>query len=254
MLLFVVAGLRPAPDDGDTRIVVTAGRLAHLTDAFAATFQRPPTRQELEGLVDDWVREEVYAREARRLGLDRDDTVVRRRLRQKMEFLVEDAIAPADPTDAELAAYLAAHPAPFRREPTYSFQHVFLRPERRGDADTLLARLTDGDVAAAALGDPILLPPSLDGASRSEVARLFGDPFAQHLGDVPVGRWSGPLASAYGLHLVLVRERLDGRVPALAEIRDAVEREWRADRRAAASEAAWSRVRKEYDVSVEWPP
>jgi hypothetical protein len=255
-LVFALSAARPGaePVAGEARIVVTAGRIAHLSATFAATFQRPPIRSELDALVDDWVREEVYGREARRLGMDRDDAVVRRRLRQKMEFFVEDATAPPEPTDAELAAFLGAHADRFRREPTVTFEHVFFRPERSGDAEVVLARLGRDERDAAELGDPVLLPPALVASPRSEVARLFGEPFAERLATAPVGRWVGPVPSEYGLHLVHVRERVDGRVPALADVRDEVARELRAERRDAAVEAGWRRVRADYDVTVEWPP
>src|SRR5262249_22286989 len=155
------------------------GHLEHLTVSFTRTWQRSPTAQELAGLIEDYIREEVLYREAMAMGLDRDDTIVRRRLRQKLEFLTEETVEMAAPADAELQTFLQQHADAFRVEPRLAFQHVYLSRHRRGDAtDTeareLLAQLSTSDAATdtAALGDPFLLPHELALSSRSEIARL----------------------------------------------------------------------------------
>jgi hypothetical protein len=211
-------------------------------------------------LIDDYIREEVLYREALAMGLDRDDTIVRRRLRQKLEFLTEETVETVAPSDAELQTFLQQHANAFRVEPRLAFQHVYLSRNRRGDAtDTeareLLAQLSTGDAATGptALGDPFLLPHEFALSSCSEIARLFGDAFATQLQDLEPGRWAGPIASGYGLHLVYVRERVDGRVPALAEVRQAVQREWFAARRKAVNEQFYQRLRAQYTVVVEQP-
>jgi hypothetical protein len=162
------------------------------------------------------------------MGLDRDDTIVRRRLRQKLEFLTEKAVETAPPSDVALQTFLQQHPDAFRVEPRLAFQHVYLSRDRRGDAANaearrLLAQLstTDATTDPAALGDAFLLPHDFALSSRSETARLFGDAFATQLQHLEPGRWVGPIESGYGLHLVFVRERTAGRVPALAEVRQA---------------------------------
>jgi hypothetical protein len=241
-------------------IVVTPGHIEHLTIGFTRTWQRPPTAQELAGLIDDYIREEVLYREAVAMGLDRDDTIVRRRLRQKLEFLTEETVETAAPSEAELQTFLQQHPDTFRVEPRLAFQHVYLSRARRGDAmDTearqLLAQLRTSDAATdtAAPGDPFLLPSEFALSSRSEIARLFGDVFATQLQDLEPGRWAGPIESGYGLHLVYVRERVDGRVPALAEVRQAVQRAWLVARRQAVNEQFYQRLRARYTVVVEPP-
>jgi hypothetical protein len=261
-LIFVVAaavGERTAGTSPD-RIAVTDGRVADLAAAFARTWQRSPTPAELDGLVADWVRDEIFTREARALGLDRDDKVVHRRLREKMEFLIEDAVAGAPPTEEELAAFLAAHAARFRREPRLSFRQVYVNRDRRGTAAagharTLRIRLATADPAAdlAAAGDRLMVPPDVEAMPASEVARLFGAGFATALAELEPGRWSAPIESGYGLHVVLLRDRTPGALPALTEIRPAVERELLAARRAQMVEAAYRALRARYDVVVEHP-
>jgi hypothetical protein len=215
----------------------------------------------LDGLIADYVREEVLAREAVALGLDRDDTVIRRRLRQKMEFIANDLAAQAEPSNEDLQEYLAQHPDLFRLEPRLTLRQVNLNPQhRRGtveqDAAQLLAALHQGGGQAnfAAMGDSTLLSPELIEATASEMAAMFGEPFARQLLQVPPGQWQGPLASGYGVHLVYVSARTDGRIPQLAEVRDAVHREWTNARRLEANETFYRTLRQRYTVTIERPP
>jgi len=242
-----------APPRG--RIVVSAGRVAQLREVFARTWQRPPTPEELRGLVDGFVQEEVYYREALKLGLDRDDTVIRRRMQQKMEFLIEPAEAALQASDAELEAFLAAHREDFRIAPRIAFRQVFFSPEKREPpavqraAATLdeLSRAGPG-VALREHGDPTLLPAEMPLTSALVIARSFGEGFAAQLGDLPEGAWRGPVASPFGLHVVLVTTRIAGYDPPLAEVRAAVLAEWQHRRREDFAEQEYRRLLEGYDV------
>ena len=242
------------------RIVVTQGQVASMALGFTRTWQRPPTTDELEGLIRDRVREEVYCREAMALGLDKDDTIIRRRLRQKMEFLTDDLVDQAQPTDDELKAYLRAHPDLFRVQRRFSFSHVYLNPDKHGghlarDTAELLAQLNQAGVRAdvSAMGDSFLLDHTFAAVPGSEVAKQFGEPFAVKLGEVSPGLWQGPVESGYGVHLVFVRERTEGLVPPLDEVRDAVGREWANARRLEANEKLYEAMLKRYAVTIERP-
>jgi len=246
--------------DGPGKIVISAGEVASMAEIFARTWRRPPTRAELDGLIRDRVQEEVYYREAMALGLDRDDTVIRRRLRQKMEFLTDDVAALAEPTEDALSAYLKAHAETFRVQRQFTFRHVYLNPERRGknlarDTGQLLTQLRQaGDKAdVAELGDPFLLEHLFQSVSASEAGKLFGDKFAATLSELSPGQWQGPVESGYGVHLVFVSERTEGRVPALADVRDAVEREWKNARRLETNEKFYAELLKRYSVTIERP-
>jgi hypothetical protein len=259
-LLFLVFQVRGGRA-GSSRIVITPGQIDAMVAGFSRTWQRPPSDVELKGLVDDYVREEIATREAMALGLDRDDTIIRRRLRQKLEFVAEDTVDATPPTDADLQAWLDGHPEAFRIEPAVSFRHVYLNPDRRGaaaaaDAVSLLAQLSAAGPAARIdeAGDPLMLPRELERSTRSEVARQFGDEFADAVVTVEPGRWTGPIRSGYGLHLVFVRERADGRVPTLAEARPAVEREFLAARRRRELDAMYERLLARYQVTVDPRP
>jgi hypothetical protein len=259
-ILFLFFAWKGGTGPGSTRITITPGLVDHLASGFARTWQRPPTQAELKGLIDEHVKEEIAAREATAMGLDRDDAIIRRRLRQKMEFLVEDAVDQGQPTDADLQAWLDEHEDAFQAESRVAMRQVYVSGERRGasahaDAQRLLSRLRSAGPSAKtdALGDSSMLPGELPLGPLSEVARAFGTGFAAKVDALAPGQWSGPIESPYGLHLVLVTERVAPTRPALADVRPLVEREYLAERRKAQLQALYERLLKKYTVSIEMP-
>ncbi|MEC9372358.1 MAG: peptidylprolyl isomerase, partial [Planctomycetota bacterium] len=232
--LFALAAVVGGEEEAarDDQIVVTAGKVEHLAAMFGRTWQRPPTAAELKDLVDEHVREEVAFREGVAMGLDRDDAVIRRRVRQKVEFIAEDLAAQVAPTEGELEAFLTAHAEEFRIEPRLWFRQVYFDAEGRGESVEIDARETAAllnerpEADASELGDRILLEHAYAGASTREIASVFGEAFAARVAELAPGAWAGPIESAYGSHVVIVDERRDGRIPSLEEVRAAVVREW----------------------------
>jgi PPIC-type PPIASE domain len=246
--------------DTPARIVISSARIANLADGFARTWQRPPGTEELQGLVDDYIRDEVFYREGRAAGLDRDDVIIRRRVRQKMEFFAEDASVP-EPSDAQLAAYLEANPERFRTEDRLTFQQVFLSATRRaatidGDSQYVSEVLAHADAAvdATALGDPFALGGEFQALSQNEVASVFGDGFAMRISTMDLGRWQGPISSSFGQHFVFISERTPGSLPPLDTVRQAVRREWSNVRRLEAEQKLYASLRERYEIVVEAPP
>jgi len=254
VLLFALYARVGAGPERRDRVVVGEAEIERLVSTFARTWMRPPTRGELDGLIDDFVTEEILYREALELGLDRNDLVIRRRLRQKMEFLAQDL---TDPTadDEQLRSYLADNPERFSEPERWSFRQIFLDPQREGEgrAEELLARLRANPDDADAAGDPTLLPRSLERASAREIEGTFGEGFARALAGLDVGDWSGPHVSSYGLHLVRVREREAGRLPSLDEIRPVVEREWSTEQRRELNERFERGLRERYEIEIRMP-
>jgi hypothetical protein len=214
----------------------------------------------LQGLVDDYVRDEVFYREGRAAGLDRDDVIIRRRVRQKMEFFAEDASGP-EPSEAELAAYLESNPERFKTEDRLTFHQVFLSATRRGAAidrdgqqvSNALA-LASAAVDTTAIGDPFLLGEEFQAVSLTELAGIFGDVFAKRMSVMEQGRWQGPIPSSFGQHFVYISERIQGGAPPLDAIRDAVRREWSNARRLEAEQKLYSSLRERYEIVVEQVP
>jgi PPIC-type PPIASE domain len=246
--------------EAPAKIIVSTSRVTTLADGFARTWRRPPTEQELQGLVEDYIRDEIFYREGRAAGLDRDDFVIRRRVRQKMEFLAED-MAAAEPSDEQLAAYLASNSERFRTEDRLTFHQVFLSATRRGNAldddarqiaDTLVRTSAPEDTAT--LGDPFLLGEEFREMSQSDIARTFGEGFAKRLSAIAPGRWQGPIPSSFGVHFVFVDERAKGSLPSLDSVREAVQREWLNARRIEAEQKLYRTLRDRYQIVVETPP
>jgi len=245
---------------GSRRITVTPGLVQHLAAGFYRTWQRPPTPAELKGLVDDHVKEEIATREAMAMGLDRDDAVIRRRLRQKLEFLTEDEAAQNPPTEAELRAWLEAHPESFARDAQVSFRQVYLNPGQggpggKGEAKRLLSRLraSGEDVDTRKLGDWTLLPAEVPLSQLRDIARDFGEVFANALDTLATHTWTGPVTSSFGVHFVYIRERVPGVRPTLDEVRPLVEREVTSERRKKKLDDQYQELLKKYDVVIDFP-
>ncbi|MBU1212384.1 MAG: peptidyl-prolyl cis-trans isomerase [Alphaproteobacteria bacterium] len=252
--------LNPAESLRADRIIVTEAKLEQLAALYARTWRRPPTAEELRALIDDFVKEEIYYREAQVLGLDKDDSVVRRRLRNKMEFLSQAEAEGMIPTDAELRAYLQAKPDKFEVEPAYAFQQVFLSQETRGDTLTADARELLGtlnrspDVDPGTLGDRTLLPFELPMTGKAAIGRVFGPDFATRLDTLTPREWSGPVRSSFGLHIVRISEKQPARTPVLDEVRDAVIREWANEKRMEIEDTRYRALLSNYEVRIESSP
>ena len=210
----------PAPPD---RIAVTQEDAARLAAQHEALWRRPPSPEELSALVERRIEEEVLVREARALGLEAGDSVVRQRLALKMRFVLEGGADAAAPDDAALQAHLEAHPDRFRKLGAVAFRQV---PVTDADVADALAALKGG-AAPEGVGRPGLLPGALGLTEARAVDARFGPGFFARIAALPKGEWTGPVDSAFGRHLVQVTELRPGALPPLARIRDAVERDWR---------------------------
>ena len=249
----------PVAEDSENTIRITAGEIDWLTTSWEKRWNRPPTPAEREGLVDEYIRETVYYREALAMGLDRDDTIIRRRLAQKLEFLTDDLAALAKPDEEEVAAYFEANADRYREPALITFSHVFVDPDRRGDqtlvdAATIKAELADREPAAGdAFGDPFLLQRYYPERSEDEVTKLFGRGFATPLFELAPGEWHGPVLSGYGVHLVWVHHREDSRDASFAAVSERVRQDLEDERRSELKDAFYTRLRERYEVIVEEP-
>ena len=255
LALFLYYG-RVAPGRGDQhRIIVGQAQVDDLTQQFKSTWSRSPTPEELRGLVDSFVHDEILYREGEALGLGRDDVVIKRRVRQKLEVMAEEELARAAPTDAELSAYLDAHAPDFAVPAVVSFDQVYFQAKGTdADIERGLARARSELAHGASperVGQPTLLPARVETATGADVAREFGQRFADTLATLPVGSWQGPVVSEFGVHLVRVSSRTDAARPTLDAVRAQVTREWENAERHRALGAAYAKLRQQYEVRVE---
>jgi hypothetical protein len=250
-------GVSPG-DAGGRRIVVTQGVVDDLVTQHVTARGREPSTTELNRLVESYVRDEILYREGLRLGLERDDIVVKRRVRQKIEMIAEEDASTRVPTDGDLSAYLAANQARFVQPAIVTFEQVFIGESPSGPAVLHAVAVTREALRKGAdpeeLGKPTLLPHRMARTPADLVARDFGASFAAALEKVPVGEWVGPIESSFGAHYVRVSDRTPASAPQLAAVRDHVVREWENERRQRARNDAYTRMRGEYQVSIETEP
>ena len=254
MVVFSLLSGRPA-DPGERRIKVDEAVVGRLADRWAQTYRRPPTPEEIDGLIGDYVKGEVYYREALRLGLDRDDEVVMRRMRSKMIATSTSAAEAASPTDAELQALLDRDPARYALDPHYTLTQIYLggdEPATRAGAPGLLGRLRNG-AAPEGMGRPAPVPAQFTAVPANELASIFSDEFAAALRTAPIGSWRGPVGSGLGLHLVKIASRTAPPPPRLAEVRQRLENDWRSAAIKRAEDESYRQLLEGYDVVIEQP-
>ena len=242
------------------RIDITAGDIEQIRAIFVRQRQRPPTEEELKGLINARVYEEVLYREALAMGLDRDDTIVRRRLAQKFEFLTDDLSDPGNPSDAELAAFFKEQRDRYQVPGRLSFVHVYFSAGKRGkraeqDAKNGLARLHSGPSAAVVgqMGDAFLLEHAYKNIALDEIDKIFGTGFGAELAKIPLRQWNGPIPSGYGMHLVKVDGHETSRASMLNTVREQVKRDWLDAKRHQIKEAALKKLRERYEVVIDEP-
>jgi parvulin-like peptidyl-prolyl isomerase len=254
-LLFVVYAWVAPSDRGGQRIVVNRALIEALTRQYSTTWMRPPTEQELDSLVETYVRDEILYREGLALGLDRDDAVIKRRVRQKLEVMAEEQLARTAPSDAELSAYLAKNATRFSQPAVLSFEQIML--DDSGGAAQLEKAAADARVAmtrgaaAETLGLRTMLPESQKQVSLDLVARDFGKEFAEQLTKIPLDEWAGPITSGLGVHLVRVTERMPAIAPPLEAVRQQVASEWENAQRERSRDENYRQLRSRYEVVIE---
>ena len=253
--VFALDGWLAGSETARPAIEITPDEVERLRARWIAQWGEEPTDSDLQTLIDEAVDEEILYREALRLGLDRDDAIVRRRLAQKLTFILEDTGDTGPPSETEIEEYYARHAEGYRRPGRTTFDHVFLSGDSRadpaGDAAALLGQVRAGEGGGwRRLGDPFMLARSYADRSDQEIAGLFGRGFAEAVAGLPVGGWSGPVQSTYGRHLVRVNGRTAARAPALAEARDRVVADLREERRRERSLAAYQALRDDYEVRL----
>ena len=250
-VLFGIDALRKGPDD-DRSISIGDADIARLASGWERTWGSAPTEEELEGLVQDWIAEEVYVRQAEALGLGEGDPLIRKYLRRKMELLTEGVVIVPEPTDADLLAYYQAHIADFSSEPLVSFRQASIDRGYEDELSNLVDALNDG--AEVETLETIADADSMQGADRFHVSREYGVSFYDHLVGIPPGHWQGPVASSIGVHLVMVDEVRAAEPVPFELARPAVKSAWSADMREKLERESFGRLKSYYDISVEGAP
>ena len=244
------------------QIQLSLDDLGQMVMLFQSQWRREPTAQELDRLVENKVQEEILYREALAMGLEKDDTIVKRRMAQKLQFLAEDVAAAREPDTAELRSWFEKNKARFAQPSRVSFRHLYFSPDRRGqrardDAAKALAKL-DGQPqdakVAGSLADPFMFQDYYRDRAPDYLGKEFGPQFAQAVAKLAPGSWQGPIESGFGWHLVFVDTVIPGRVPAFEEIEPDVKTAWLGEQKELAWQKAYEEMRAKYTVLLPAPP
>jgi hypothetical protein len=243
------------------QIVLTLDDLQQLNISFESQWQRPATPDEFSRMVEDKVQEEILYREGLAMGLDKDDTIVRRRMAQKVQFLAEDVAAAHEPTTKELKAWYQKNGDKFAMPSRVSFRHLYFSPDRRGqrthdDSVNTLTQISgqpEDSRLAASLADPFMLQDYYADRAPEQLAKEFGPEFAQAISNLKSGSWQGPIESGYGWHLVFVTSLVPGRIPAFEEVEADVKTAWLGDQKQQAWRKAYDTMRAKYTVLLPAP-
>lgn len=260
-VLFLIFEISDDPVGSQSNlIVISEGQVDFLKASYARTRQRTPSEEELQGLIDSYVRQEILYREALALGLDKNDAVIRNRMKQKLELMSDDIAGIVIPTDDQLQQFLETNSERFKTEQLIAFRHVFIDITQRGisadgEADRILSLLLDEgqSIDPDTLGDRLMQPKLFSLTPVSEIAKLFGKPFSLALKNIAHGKWTGPIQSGYGLHLIFVQDHVVEKLPQLGEIRKTIEWEWSAAHKKELKENIYKELRGRYTVEFEQP-
>ncbi|HEC84794.1 MAG TPA: peptidyl-prolyl cis-trans isomerase [Thioploca sp.] len=257
--LFILQGWVSQEEEPDSsrRIDISTGLIERLQETWTKQRKRTPTAKELQGLVDGHLKEEIFYREALRMGLDQNDTIIRRRLAQKMGFLIEDLV-PNNPSAESLKTFFVENAERYREPARITFTHIYFSKDYRDNAEADAVALLEEFKAqakpplrASKHGDAFMLNYDYADQSWQKVAQSFGRDFADAVFKLEPDNWQGPLISAYGFHLVRVSQRTESRLKTLDEVQDKVYRDWRYTRRKQANQNAYAKLWERYEVVVE---
>ena len=263
-VIFVLYGFFRQQDAAlqERAITITAAEVNWLTDTWQKRWNRPPTAEEREGLINEYLREVILSREALAMGLDQNDTVIRRRLAQKLEFLSQDLLRPKPPSEGELRAYFETNIERYQFPDLITLTHIFFDPDKRGDrtledAETVKAKLIalkEPPQDARSFGDPFMLQSYYPERSEAEIAKLFGSGFAQPVFELAPREWHGPILSGYGVHLVYVHDRRETDPPTFESVKEQVMQDWESEKREQINEQFIANLLARYEVTIEEEP
>ena len=234
------------------QLVITEGKINQLTAQFTKTRQRAPTKDELQALIDSQIREDLAFEYGSQMGLVENDTIIKRRVQQKIEFMLNDSIASLEPTKEELKAYMLVHKERYTIAPVYSFKHIYINPEKHEDVALFIKNLKAEDLSAlyTERGDALMLESEYKNISTARIAKLFGLKFAKTLDTLAENEWVGAVKSGYGQHLVFIEEKKPRHLATLKELEAKVKFDFRLDAQKQAIDGFYNELKDRYEIVV----
>jgi peptidyl-prolyl cis-trans isomerase C len=259
--IYALYGIRGGGDDNSSEntITVTSGEIQSLADQWSRVWSRPPTNEEMKGIIRDHVRIKILYREAVAMGLDAGDVVIERRLAQRLEFVAQDLLTPREPSDEVLAEWYSANSDSFKQPDLYSLTQIYFNSDVRGentvdDAKAMLDRLNALDESPGSYddyGDRIMLPSYFPETTEFELRKQFGAEFVDRVIDLDPGTWHGPVTSGYGVHLVLIHDVRLAVLPNFDEIKERAQAEWMSEQISELSDRFMDNLMSRYEVVIE---
>lgn len=235
------------------QLVITQGKIKQLTAQFTKIRQRAPSTDELQSLIDNQIHEDLAFKHGKEMGLVENDSIIKRRVQQKLEFMLNDSIASLEPTDDVLKVYMKKHKEQYTIAPVFTFKHIYINPEQHTDLDAYIKNLKAEtlDLDYAKRGDSIMLESDYENISTAQIARLFGLKFAKALDILPEQTWAGPVKSGYGVHLVYIEKKKKRHFATLEEIASQVKLDFRMGAQKKALDDFYAELENKYDLRIE---
>ena len=252
LFFLIYTAVNDTYDKSTDTITITPERINQIATRFNGVWNRRPTNEELDNLIEEEIRSEVYYRDALALGLDKNDVIVRRRLQQKMEFLTDTGIYLQEPSEGELEAYFAANEQAYQSEPRLAFEQIYLgeSPSEETVSQALKTLLSEPIVDPSTLGRHTLLPAQLKLSPPAVIDRVFGKGFYSQIAELTPGEWGRPVTSAYGKHLIRTLDGQPASTPPLEEVRDSVVKDWQYAKAGENREQDYATRRSRYTVKI----
>jgi len=255
MVLFFVYGATQQQETRDPKqIIVSQGKIEQLIAQFKRVSIRPPSQQEIDELIEGYIRDEVFYRQGLVLGLDVGDPVVKQRLRMKLEVLLEDLNEQAQPSDEVLLAFMEKNAQSYMKDAIFSFEHIYINISKHKNVEKTAHKIKQqiaNNISVETLGDRLILPPKLNKVTDYEVNRLFGKEFTQSISKLPINQWSSIIYSGYGGHLVKLTAFTASKPESLPTIKAEVLQDYLMQRRTELKDKTYQKLRSEYDISIE---
>lgn len=251
---YSLVGGEPSSPSAGNEITLSAAKLEQLSYAFEKTHQRQPDKTERNALIENYFKEETAYKKGLAMGLLEGDALIKKRIRQKLEFIVEDAVATIEPSHQQLQDFLAERVDDYRSDEIFNFEQVYLNPQKYADIDAEMDRILDvlqNQKTAASLGDSIFLEPNYTATAYWAIARDFGSPFADRLKKLTLNQWHKGIKSGYGIHLVKITKKHGGEPQSLGQVKEALTQEWQYQQRDDAMKVFYESLFKEYDVQLQ---
>ena len=252
----------PEEDFRDTRVHVDSARINGFISEWESRWNRPPTREEIDGLIQSYIKEDVLYRQAVAMGLNEDDPVTRRRMAQKLEFLTSDLAMMVQPAEGELEQYFSDNSEAYRAPDRMTFSQLFFNPDSRGnktleDAEEMLVRLQAAGVPteeSMQVGDGLMLQRDFVSVTLTEAARQMGSGFAESVAQLEPGSWHGPVLSGYGVHLVYLYSYEKAPPAVFEDVQAAVLENWQQEQREQFNADFLENLKTRYEIVIDEIP